>query len=279
QKIAEIAEQIKASGKKVILISGPSSSGKTTFAYKLRLHLKVLGRHAYPVSLDDYYIEKCDMPKNQEGKPDYEALESIDYKRFNENIADLTAGRETSLPGYDFTKSAVIKDSKRLKLEKHEMIIVEGIHGLNPKIAENIGDNLKYKIYCTPLMVLNDNDGKRIPSRSTRIIRRLVRDTYFRNTSYTETFDLWGNQEIGSQKNVFPYTDSADVLFNSSLLYEYSVYKKHLLSIFKDARGDNKYITNINALRDLVNCFSEIDDDDVPKISLVREFIGGSTLY
>lgn len=279
QMIAQIAETIKKSGKKLILISGPSSSGKTTFAYKLRLHLKVLGRHAYPVSLDDYYLDRSKIPYDADGKPDFETLEAIDYNRFNENIRDLTAGRETSLPGYDFSTSRVIEENKKLKLNRHELVIVEGIHGLNPKIAANIDDDLKYKIYCTPLMVLKNNSGSRISARTTRMIRRLVRDTYFRNTEYTETFDLWENQEKGSRENVFPYTDTADILFNSSLLYEYSVYKKHLFKIFKDVKDDNPYIETINSLKELVGSFASIEDDDVPRISLIREFIGGGTLY
>lgn len=278
QKISEIALTIKNNNKKVILISGPSSSGKTTFALKLQLHLKVLGIRAVPISLDNYYIRKEDMPKNEDGEPDFESPESINYKRFNENLFDLVHGKETVTPRYDFKTAAITEDAKKLTINPHEIIIVEGIHGLNPLLADTVDDSIKYRIYCTALSSLKTDDGDRIHSGINRMIRRLIRDNYFRNSNYRITFSLWSNQERGGEKYIFPFTDTADVIFNSSLLYEFNVYRVHLTEMLKNAPDDDKDIKKIKYLRNLIECFTPILSSDVPKTSLVREFIGGSTL-
>lgn len=278
QKISEIALSIKNSGRKVILIAGPSSSGKTTFALKLQLHLKVLGIRAVPISLDNYYIDKADMPKNEEGEPDFETPESINYKRFNENLWDLVNGKETVIPRFDFETAKIIEDAKHLKLNPHEVIIVEGIHGLNPLLADTVADNMKYRIYCSALSALKTDSGERIRSRTNRMIRRLIRDNYFRNSDYRVTFSLWPNQERGGEKYIFPFTDTADVIFNSSLLYEFSVYREHLLKMLEIAPDDDRDIETINYLRSLIKSFEPIKSEDVPRTSLVREFIGGGTL-
>lgn len=281
QKIAEIAHNIKRDieKKKIILISGPSSSGKTTFAIRLQLHLKVLGINAVSISLDNYYKKFCDMPLNESGNPDFEALEAIDYHLFNRNVKELIEGKEVYLPIYNFKTSERIIDGQRLKLANDEVIIVEGIHGLNPRLAENIPDDGKYKIYCSALMALFHDDGVRIKSRSNRLIRRLVRDYYFRKSSYEETLDLWPFVEKGSEDNIFPYTDTADIIFNSSLLYELCVYKKYLHEIVGEITADNKYYEQLMQLYEIVDAFEDIDSEDTPKISLVREFVGGNTLY
>ena len=278
QKVSEIALSIKNNQKKVILISGPSSSGKTTFARKLQLHLRVLGIKALPISLDNYYIRKEEMPKNEEGEPDFESPESINYRRFNENLSELINGKEAIIPRFDFESSQVIEDAMHLKLNPHEIIIVEGIHGLNPMLSETVDNDKKYRIYCSALSAINTDSGDRIPSRINRMIRRLIRDNYFRNSDYSVTFSLWPNQETGSQKYIFPFTDSADVIFNSSLPYELCVYREHLIKMLSIAPQDDKNIETINYLRDLVTSFLPISSDDVPRTSLVREFIGGGTL-
>ncbi|MCK9478844.1 MAG: nucleoside kinase [Firmicutes bacterium] len=275
QNISEIAREIKrdVARKKIILISGPSSSGKTSFAGRLQLHLKVLGINAVSISLDNYYKDIDDMPLNSYGKPDFEALESIDYIRFNENIEHLIDGHKVLVPIYDFSD----KSGKEvpLKLEADDVIIVEGIHGLNENLTANISNDKKYKIYCSALTALSKDDNTRIKSRTNRLIRRLIRDYYFRNSHYKFTFELWPHVEEGAQKYIFPYTNSADVIFNSSLLYELAVYKSHLNEIFKDAENKND---EINELLGLVNSFDDIDDKMTPRTSIIREFVGGSTL-
>lgn len=280
QKISEIALNIKKdiNNRKIILISGPSSSGKTSFSRRLQLHLKVLGIHGVPISLDDYYIDIKDMPLNENGEHDYESPESLDYKRFNDDISQLIAGKTVYLPKFDFDSKLRIPNHSQLTLGKDEVIIAEGLHALNPKFAADIHDENKYKIYCSALTALSRDDGVKIKSRTTRLIRRLIRDFYFRNSSCDFTFSLWPNQETGSEKYIFPYTDTADMIFNSSLLYEFAVYKKYLNMVFADITSNNPNIDTINELRELVNSFSEIDRDRTPRCSIIREFTGGSTL-
>lgn len=281
QKISEIAKNIKNNieHKKIILISGPSSSGKTTFANRLQLHLKVLGVNAVSISLDNYYKKFSEMPLTDEGKPDFEALESIDYQQFNENVKDLIEGKETFLPVYDFESRVRIPNAIKLQLASDEVIIVEGIHGLNPKLTDNISNENKYRIYCSALSALVMDNDVRIKSRSNRLVRRLIRDYYFRKSDYDLTMELWPNVERGAEKNIFPYTDSADVIFNSSLLYESCIYKKYLLDIIKNMPDDDVYKPQIDELVEIVSSFGDISVDEVPKISLIREFVGGNTLY
>lgn len=280
QNISEIALQIKddIKNKKIILISGPSSSGKTSFSRRLQLHLSVLGIHGVPVSLDDYYLNVKDMPLNESGEHDYESPESIDYCGFNRDISNLISGREVYMPKFDFDAKLRIPEHRKISLGSDEVIIAEGLHGLNPKFADDIPNKNKYKIYCSALTALSHNDGVKIKSRTTRLIRRLIRDFYFRNSDCDFTFSLWPNEEIGSQKYIFPYTDTADIIFNSSLLYEFAVYKKYLNVVFANVTEDNPNIDTINELRELVNSFADIDRDLTPRHSLIREFTGGSTL-
>ena len=275
QKISEIAKTIKdnISKKKIILISGPSSSGKTSFATRLQLHLKVLGINAVSISLDNYYIEKQYIPLGEDGKPDLEALEAIDYKRFNKNVEELIEGKEVLIPIYDFGKACIVKE-RPLSLKPDEVIIVEGIHGLNDKLSSDVPDENKYKIYCSALTALSMDDGTRIKSRTTRLIRRLIRDFNFRNSSYQYTFELWPSVERGAEKNIFPYTDNADIIFNSSLLYELCVYKNPLNELFMDAEGDTVNAATISQLSSLVNNFRSIEKIYTPPSSIIREFVG-----
>ena len=274
----EMAAQIARRGSRAVFIAGPSASGKTTTARRLQNKLNALGINAVSISLDDYYKEIPDMPLNAEGEPDYEALESIDYKRFNENIADLASGREAVMPHFDFTHRKAIHDARRLKLDDNELVIVEGIHGLNPRLADNIGDNVKFRIYCTALCALDDADGERIPSHKLRMARRLVRDYYFRSSDYRVTFDLWTNQETSAERNIYPYSDAADVIFNSSLIYELNVYRPHLLKVLSDVDDDYEFADEARYLLRLAKSLAPLDESAVPEASLAREFIGGSSI-
>jgi uridine kinase len=234
----------------------------------------VNGINAVPISLDDYYFERDKIPRGKDGNPDYETLEAINYGLFNENINDLINGKEVTLPRYDFDTAKLIPNAHTLSLKKHEVIIVEGIHGLNPKLAAEIDDDRKFKIYCTALTGITDDNGVRIKSSTTRKIRRIIRDSYFRGADWSETLALWPNQEYGSEKYIFPYTDSADVLFNSSLLYEFCVYREHLEKLLENA--DNE---ETEALLELVGQFLPIEREYTPSSSIIREFVGGSTLW
>lgn len=280
QKISEISRRIydHIGQKKVIFISGPSSSGKTSFATRLKLHLKVLGINAIAISLDDYFRNKDELLLDADGKPDFESLEAIDYQLFNEHVRRLAAGQEVGLPHYSFHQNVRIENARTLHLNEDEVIIVEGIHGLNEKITAGIPNDHNYKIYCTALTVLT-LEGEKISSTDTRLIRRMIRDYYFRNSSYRYTLELWPDVESGAVKNIFPYTDSADIIFNSSLLYEFCVYRQHLHKIVPILPPDDADYETIERLRHIADSFSPIDDELTPPTSLVREFVGGSTLF
>jgi len=281
QKLSELAKQIKdhIEEKRLIFISGPSSSGKTSFAHRLQLHLRVLGIRALAISLDDYYLPHEAMPKNELGDPDFEALESIDYMRFNHDMADLIAGKTCELPLYDFQNRKASKETKRVTLKPDEVMIVEGIHGLNPKLSSLLPDRQKYKIYCSALNALEKDSGERIRSRDTRLIRRIIRDAAFRNSDYVETLSLWQEVEKGAIKNVFPYTDDADIIFNSSLLYELAVYKTPFLRLINAHPCPAEYQDQVKNLKSLLEPFVPISPEHTPHTSLLREFIGGTTLF
>lgn len=280
QNISEIAKKIYDNpSKKLILIAGPSSSGKTSFATRLQLHMRVLGMKAIRISLDDYFIKIEDMPLNDEGKPDFEAFESIDYKLFNDHIKALIKGEEVSMPKFNFGNDSPIRDAYKMHLEDNEIIIVEGIHALNEKIGMSVCNENKYRIYCSALTSLSYDDKTRISSRNTRLVRRIVRDYYFRNTSPEFTFELWSNVEKGAKKNIYPYTDSADIVFNSSLLYEFGVYKNHLAKILQDCKLSGEQEKMKNDILNLTEQFCDIDENLICPTSLIREFIGGSTLF
>ena len=280
QKISEMAYNIASDieHKKIILISGPSGSGKTSLSRRLQLHLKVLGIHSIPISLDDYYIDIKDMPLDDDGKPDFETPESINYARFNSDIDGLISGKSIYMPKFDFDKKSKIENYTEISLHKNDIIIAEGLHALNPKFAADISDSCKYRIYCSALTALSRNDNIKIQSRTTRLIRRLIRDYYFRKSDYSFTFSLWPNQEKGTEKYIFPFTDSADVIFNSSLLYEFAVYKKYLNIVLENADNDEIYKDKIFELKELVNSSEDIDRESTPGFSIIREFVGNSTL-
>lgn len=280
QKISEIARQIKDNidRKKIILISGPSSSGKTSFANRLALHLKVLGVGSVAISLDDYYLPREKIPLDENGKYDFETIEALDYGLFNQNVGDLTEGKTVMLPIFDFKTSAPLAERKEMTLREDEVIIVEGIHGLNPKLTSNIPQDRKYRIYCTALTALLRDDKTKIRSRTTRLIRRLIRDYNFRGTPVERTLEQWPLVEKGAEKHIFPYTDSADIIFNSSLLYEHCVYKIYLNELLFGVDGGSSGYETTKDLTELINRFKLIDREFVPGSSLVREFVGGSTL-
>lgn len=259
---------------KIILITGPSSSGKTTFAGRLCNELKRYGVSTLSISLDHYYKPLDEIPLDADGKPDIEDIEAFEYELLNSHICELIDGKSVYMPYYDFQKRLKAKDNKAVSLLENDIIIVEGIHAFNPKIAKDISSERKYFIYCSALNSLNDKNGNRIKSEQTRQMRRFVRDYYFRNADYKLSFDLWDNVEVGSKKNIYPYTEKADMVFNSAAFYEYSLYKKHLDIILKDALDDHIYKEKALTLLSSVADFESLADNYVPADSIIREFIG-----
>lgn len=274
QKIKDISFEIKKRDRcRIVCISGPSSSGKTTFAQRLKHELEQSGTRAFSISIDDYYKFGADLPIDEDGSPDLESPDAIEAQQLNENLNDLLNGKETVLPVLDFMAGVKIPSGKTLKINPKDVLIVEGIHALNPKVVQPNTEFEKYSIYCTPLNEVLGNDGKRIGSQLTRKLRRLIRDYYYRNASYELTFSTWAKVEKGGEKNIYPLTENADNIFNSALAYEYAAYAGHLEAIFKNITEEDPYWENAQELFSEVRQFDRIAENFIPQNSIIREFI------
>ena len=278
-KMADIAKQIyeKRENIKMVLIAGPSSSGKTTSAKRLEIELMVCGLKPIAVSLDNYYRGKDDTPKDEKGEPDYECLEALDVPYLNEHLQALYRGEEITLPVYDF-KTSVRRDEggKKIKMESNNILIVEGIHGLNDALTFSINRGTKFKVYISALTQLNLDDHNRIPTSDNRLLRRMVRDSQFRGMDAAGTIKMWSNVQAGERKYIFPFQNSSDAAFNSALDYELSVLKYYadpLLRAVKPNRAE--YAEAVRLLAFLEN-FMPIPPQHVPGTSILREFIGES---
>lgn len=276
-KLLSIAEEISLNKDniKVVLLSGPSSSGKTTTSRKLALYLKTLGLRPHPLSLDDYFLERESTPIGEDGKPDYEGIRAIDVNLFNRQIKKLLEGHQVTTPTYNFITGKKIFN-KPLKLEENDILIVEGLHALNEGISKEIPQKNKYKIYISPLIFLNIDDDNRISLTDIRLLRRMVRDYYTRGHSPSKTLASWTDVRKGEEKYVFPYQDEANVIFNSFLAYELGVLKTFVEPLlYSVPPEDPEYHTAIRLL-EILKLVLPIPNNDVPKISILREFIGGS---
>ncbi|ACL69831.1 nucleoside kinase [Halothermothrix orenii] len=279
KKIALIADEIteKIDNKRVILIAGPSSSGKTTFAQRLSIQLRVNGLRPVAISTDDYFVDRDKTPRDEEGNLDFEAIEAIDLKLFNEHLVKLLQGEEVEIPIYNFKKGKREPVGRHLKIEKDQPIIIEGIHGLNERLTAVIPKELKYKIYVSALTQLNIDRHNRIPTTDNRLIRRIVRDYYFRGHDAAKTIELWPAVRRGEEKNIFPYQENADIMFNSALTYELSVLKKYAFPILKEIKSGQDGYFEAKRLLEILSCFNSLPDEkDIPRTSILREFIGGS---
>lgn len=278
KKLASIADQISEHGNvKAVLIAGPSSSGKTTFAHKLGIQLQVLGKRTIKISLDNYYLPPSQAPKDEEGKPDLEALEALDIKLFQHDLAMLFSGDEVNLCKFDFKTTTRTFEKQPVKMDKLTILIIEGIHGMNPKLTSSLESDSIFRIYISALTQLNLDDHNRISTTDNRIIRRLVRDNRTRNTDAQTTLNMWPSVQRGEDRYIFPYQNNANVMFNSALDYELGVltpYAQPLLKMVKPSAG-TAYETARRLLRFLEHV-SPIPDTLVPSDSLLREFIGGS---
>lgn len=277
KKIAEIAQKIK-DGKDVrmVLIAGPSSSGKTTFANKLGMALRVQGIKPVTLSTDNYFVERENNPKDSEGNYDFECIEAIDTKLFNQQLIDLLDGKEVELPTFDFLVGSKKYLGNKLKLESDEILIIEGIHCLNDKLTSLIPKENKFKVYISDLTVLNIDYYNRISTTDTRLIRRMVRDFNFRGYSALHTLKMWKSVNRGEQKNIFPYQEEADCMFNSSIVYELAALKKYAMPLLEEITNDNPEYSEARRLISMLQYFDEVDSEWIPNNSLLREFIGGS---
>ena len=277
KKIAEIANKIKEHGNvRMVLIAGPSSSGKTTFAGKLGMSLKVNGIKPVTISVDNYFVERDETPKDEHGNYDFECIEALDLKLFNSQLVDLLAGKEVKLPTFNFTIGKKEYRGNTLKLKEDEILIIEGIHCMNDKLTSLIPKENKFKVYISDLTVLNIDYYNRISTTDTRLIRRIVRDYKFRNYTAEHTLKTWYSVNRGEQKNIFPYQEEADCMFNSSIVYELAVLKEYAMPLLEEIPQSSREYSEARRLITLLKYFETVPSENVPNNSLLREFIGGS---
>ena len=281
KKFSEIADMICARGAKAVMLAGPSSSGKTTSANRLATQLRVHGKTPILMSLDDYYIDRDQLEPGPDGTVDLEHINTIDTELFGIHLKELFEGKEVELPTFNFKKGKREWCGHKLQLTDRTVIIVEGLHGLNPSLLpEDLDPTLVFRLYVTPLLALNLDDHNRIPSSYLRLLRRTVRDFESRGSSVQKTLSMWDSVRRGEERWIFPFQENADVIFNSSTLYELAVLKKHIFPLLLEVQPSDVYYDKVNAIVKVLNFIHEADVDyEIPPTSLVREFIGGNTFY
>ena len=276
KKYAEIAEQVRQSGAKMVLLAGPSSSGKTTSCRRLSVQLSVLGYDVNQLSLDDYFLGRERTPKLPNGEYDFENIDALDIPLLNEHLNALFRGEEVKIPTYDFIKGEPYFSGKTLKLGPRSILVVEGIHALNPKLTAEIDEALKFKVYVSALTQLSIDDQNIIHGTDNRLVRRIVRDNNFRGWNALETLRRWPEVVRGERKHIFPYQENANVMFNSALLYELGVLKVYAEPLLKRVPEDSDEYSIAQQLLNFSELLLPIDDKFIPYNSIMREFLGGS---
>ena len=281
KRYAQIADMICERGAKAVMLAGPSSSGKTTSANRLATQLRVHGKRPILMSLDDYYIDREKITPGPDGKLDLEHINTIDTELFSEQLSALLKGEAVELPSFNFKKGKREWLGHSLQLTDESVIIVEGLHGLNPVLLpRGLDSSLIFRVYVSPLLPLNLDYHNRIPSSYLRLLRRIVRDYETRGASVQKTLSMWDSVRRGEERWIFPYQENADVIFNSSTLYEISVLKKHIFPLLTAIEPDDECYDEIRAIVKVLNFVYEADvDDEIPPTSIVREFIGGNSFY
>ena len=276
KNIAKIAEQIKREEKKFVLIAGPSSSGKTSFSHRLSIQLKAMGLNPHPIALDNYFVERKYTPRDEFGNYDFECLEAVDVKQFNEDMVRLLNGETVPMPTFDFIDGKREYKGNVMEIKEHDVLVIEGIHGLNPKMSELLPDESKFKIYISALTQLNVDEHNRISTTDGRLIRRIVRDARTRGHSAAKTISMWDSVRRGEEQNIFPYQEEADVMFNSALIYELSVIKPHVEPLLFAIPRDSDEYQEAKRLLKFLDYFLGISSETIPNNSILREFVGGS---
>lgn len=281
KNISNIASQIIEKGTvKVVLIAGPSSSGKTTSAKKLALELRAMGYQPKIISLDCYYLGRDKTPLGEDGKPDFECLEALNIELLNQNLVDLFAGKEVCIPSYDFhTGTSYFDENCKMTLEENEILIMEGIHGLNDKLTPKVPAEYKFKIYLSALTQLNLDDHNRISTSDNRLIRRIVRDNNFRGKPAAGTIEMWPSVTRGEELHIFPFQNNADAILNTALDYEFSVLRVYAAPLLRQVTPMEKEYSEARRLLNFLENFSTIPPTEVPPRSIIREFIGGSAFH
>ncbi|MCD6179480.1 MAG: nucleoside kinase [Bacteroidales bacterium] len=279
KKLACIADMIdkRKEDIKVVLISGPSSSGKTTFAKRLSVQLSVIGFKPIVLSMDNYFVDRAHTPRDKNGDYDFESPQALDVELFNENMLDLFDGKEVDLPKFSFANGQRSYDGSKLKLDKNSIILVEGIHGLNPIISEKIPKHRKFKVYVSALTPLSIDSSNRIPTTDNRLIRRMVRDYSYRGYSALETLQRWPSVRAGEDKYIFPHQEEADVMFNTALLFELGVLKKWVEPLLKEVPPIVPEYSEARRLLKFLSYILPIAEKEIPPTSILREFLDGSS--
>lgn len=277
RRIVELAQEITEKKKRIILIAGPSSSGKTTFAKRLCIQLQVNGLKPLYMGTDDYFVEREDTPLDEFGEKDYENLNAVDLELFNKNMNDLLAGKTVDLPTFNFMTGTKEFGKRIMSISEDQPIVIEGIHALNDAMTSEIPAEEKFKIYISPLTSLNIDDHNRVYTTEHRMIRRMVRDYQYRGRSAIDTLHGWAKVRAGEDKNIFPYSNEADAMFNSCHIYEITVLKKYALPLLEAITPEADEYGDARRLISFLKCFETAPDDScVPNNSIIREFIGGS---
>ena len=280
KKIAEIAATIASNPKiKFVLIAGPSSSGKTTFSHRLSIQLRANGLVPHPIAVDNYFVEREENPKDEKGNYDYECLEAVDRELFNRQLQDLLDGKEVVIPTFNFVTGHKEYGKETKKLGENDVLVIEGIHCLNPKLTEHLQDENKFKIYISALTQLNIDEHNRIPTTDGRLLRRIVRDARTRGSSAERTIRMWPSVRRGEERNIFPYQEQADVMFNSALIYELAVLKPYVEALLFGIDREAPEYMEAKRLLKFLDYFVGIGSENVPTNSLLREFIGGGCFH
>ncbi len=276
KKISAIADEIKMSNKKLVLIAGPTSSGKTTFSKRLNVQLKIHGLKPLVIGLDDYYKNRDDIPVDENGERNFENIDTLEIEMINRDLSKLLNGESIELPHFDFKAGIKKWSGNFVKLEDNGVIIIEGIHGLNDKLTYSISKDEKFKIFISALTQLNIDEHNRIPTADTRLIRRIVRDSKFRGFGAEVNLKMWPKVIEGEANNIFPYQEEADAIFNSALMYEFCILKPHILPLLYAVPKNSYEYQEARRLIKFLEVFVPVASDEIPNNSLIREFIGGS---
>ena len=281
KRFSQVADMICQRGAKAVMLAGPSSSGKTTSANRLATQLRVHGKKPILMSLDDYYMDRDKIPVGPDGKIDLEHINTIDTELFSQNLSQLLQGQEVEIPTFNFVTAKREWVGHKMKLGDNAVIIVEGLHGLNPVLLpKDLDPNLIFKLFVSPLLPLSLDDHNRIPTSYLRLLRRTVRDYETRNSSVQRTLGMWDSVRRGEKRWIFPFQEHADVIFNSSTLYELAVLKKHIFPLLTAVQPEDPVYDQVRSIVKVLNFVHEADvDDEIPPTSLVREFIGGNSFY
>ncbi len=281
KRFSQVADMICQRGAKAVMLAGPSSSGKTTSANRLATQLRVHGKKPILMSLDDYYMDRDKIPVGPDGKIDLEHINTIDTELFSQHLSQLLQGQEVEIPTFNFVTAKREWVGHKMKLDGNAVIIVEGLHGLNPVLLpKDLDPNLIFKLFVSPLLPLSLDDHNRIPTSYLRLLRRTVRDYETRNSSVQRTLGMWDSVRRGEKRWIFPFQEHADVIFNSSTLYELAVLKKHIFPLLTAVQPEDPVYDQVRAIVKILNFVHEADvDDEIPPTSLVREFIGGNSFY